>query len=365
MKNKYLCRPRIYPVDLKKNMKVTDLVDVYTCSGSFQGGRLAEACAIFERMLNDPDVCIGLTIAGAMIPAGMGGAIIALMKQGFVDWIISTGANLYHDLHFALDLPVHQGSFRVDDTELLRHKIERIYDIFITEDLLLKTDHFVKNITRNAPFTEPVSTSQLHHFLGKAVCEQTPRPERSLLATACRLDIPVFTSSPADSSIGMNLAEHKLQGRRGITIDPDLDVLESCAYVAESRKNGVIILGGGSPKNFYLQTQPMIWQIIGGEQRGHDYDIQISTDSPQWGGLSGATPSEAVSWGKVNPKRLSSSVVVHCDATIAFPVLAGYILSRTAKKPLKRLYRHRDTFLKRFRTRCDEWIRTRKYTPER
>jgi deoxyhypusine synthase len=342
---RYLTRPRIDPVRLERGMTVVDLVgQVYARSGAFNGGRLAEACALFSRMIDD-GATIAMTVSGAMTPAGMGGVITALMEYGFIDLLICTGANLYHDLHFALDLPVHQGDFRTNDTDLLEAGVVRIYDIFITEELLLATDTFVQDAMRRAVARGElkgrpgagVSTARVHYALGQEVQARARHPEKSVVAAAARCGVPVYVSSPGDSSIGMNLAALKLEGRP-VPVDPDLDVLETSALVLTARKNGVLEIGGGSPKNFYLQTQPTLSQILGIDRGGHDYFIQVTTDSPQWGGLSGATPGEAVTWGKINPNELASSVVVYCDATIALPLIGAYALSKHKKRPLKRLY---------------------------
>jgi deoxyhypusine synthase len=320
-------------------MSVVELVDVYRRAGAFNGGRLAEGCDLFGRMI-DSGATIALTVTGAMAPAGVGGAIQAMIEAGFVDLVISTGANLYHDLHFALKLPVVQGHFHVDDRELYRAGIERIYDVFITEDSLLDTDAFVREALEKAPASlrGNVSTAQLHHYLGHLVAGHSPLPELSWVATAARYDVPVFTSSPGDSSIGMNVAAMKLRGG-ATTIDPDLDVLQSTAVVYHADVNGVVILGGGSPKNFYLQTQPTLWQILDLNRGGHEYVLQVSTDSPQWGGLSGATPSEAVSWGKVQANMLKNHVVVYSDATVAAPLIFAHALSTRKRRKPKRLFR--------------------------
>jgi len=334
----YLSKPRIYPKGIE-DIDVKKLVDFYYNSRAYNGGRLAEACKIYEKMIDD-DATICITIAGALIPAGLGGAIISLMKHGFVDYIISTGGNLYHDMHFALDLPVHQGDYRVNDNELLKEGIVRIYDIFIPYDTLLQTDEFIQNAIEEMD-EKIVSTAHLHNFLGKILLKKAKKPEMSILAMAAKYDVPVYTSSPGDSSIGMNLSYLKLK-ERGIIIDPDKDVIETASIVYASRKNGAIELGGGSPKNFFMQTQPMLSQIIGIDKKGHDYFIQITSDSPHWGGLSGATPSEAVSWGKINPKEVGNDVVVYADCTIAAPILFAYIIQKREKKELKRLYRKRE-----------------------
>lgn len=341
----YLRRPRIDPIRLEKGMSAVDLVTLgYMRSGSFNGGRLAEACQLFSKMI-DEGATIAMTVSGAMTPAGMGGVMMSLMELGFVDMIISTGANLYHDLHFALDLPVHQGDFRADDNELLEAGVVRIYDIYITEQLLLDTDLFIQDAVRRALKRGElkgrpgagVSTARVHNSLGHEVLARGKFPEKSVLATAARLGVPVYTSSPGDSSIGMNLAALKLEGDP-VPVDPDMDVLETSAIVLDAAKNGVIEIGGGSPKNFYLQTQPTLDQILNIGRGGHDYFIQITTDSPQWGGLSGATAGEAMTWGKINPEELHNSVTVYCDATIALPVLGAYLVGKHKKRPQKRLY---------------------------
>lgn len=340
LQKKYLVKPRILPQHPKNMKNIDDIVKYYTNSGSFNGGRLAEACHLYEAMLEN-NTTIALTIAGALTPTGLGGFIISLIENGFIDFIISTGANLYHDIHFALGLPVYQGDFRVDDRELYKAGIERIYDIFITEELLQATDKFLQDIFIEFTDEKIVSSSELHNIIGKKILAETEHPEFSLLGMSAKYNVPIYTPSPGDSSIGMNLAASYLNGC-GLRIDPSLDVIETTAIVYGSEKNGVIILGGGSPKNFYLQTQPTLWQILNINKGGHDYFIQITTDSPQWGGLSGATPSEAISWGKIKPDKIKNHVVVYSDVTIAAPLLFSYILNSKERKKRKELYKKRD-----------------------
>jgi deoxyhypusine synthase len=347
LQRRYLARPPVQPMDLRPGMSVEDLVSVYRKAGAFNGGRLAEGCDLFGRMI-DENCTIGLTVTGAMSPAGVGGAFRALIEAGFVDFIVSTGANLYHDLHFALKLPVHQGDFRADDRELFRAGIERIYDVFITEDSLLSTDKFVYDVAQAWKFEGSTSTARLHHLLGTVAREKSPRPELSWVCKAAEYDVPIYTSSPGDSSIGMNIAALKLRGRN-LTIDPDLDVLETTAIVYSAEKNGVVILGGGSPKNFYLQTQPTLWQILDLNRGGHEYVLQITTDAPHWGGLSGATPSEAISWGKVQPEMEKNHVVVYADSSIAAPILFSYALSTRKPRTPKRLFKKLDAMMQDLR----------------
>jgi deoxyhypusine synthase len=340
-REKYLKGNSIEPIKLTPGMSVKDLVKTYGKMG-FNAKRLAEACELFKIMVEE-DATICLTLSGAMTPVGLGGAISTLMENGFIDWIISTGANLYHDMHLALDLLMKQGHFNVDDNELYRCGIERIYDVFITEETLLKTDKFVVDSFAEKKFKNHVSTADLHHILGKELIEKSKFPEKSFLANATKYNVPIYTSSPGDSSIGMNVVVNYLK-KNAVPLSVDLDVLETAAIVRSAKKNGVIEVGGGSPKNFFMQTQPMLWQILNDSKRGHDFFIQITTDSPQWGGLSGATPSEAKSWGKVKD-AISNNIVVYCDATIAVPILFEYILSTKKPRKRKELYLKKDKFL--------------------
>lgn len=352
-KSHHLSKDRINPIRLKNNMTVKELVDNFNRSGAFNAGRLGEACKLYEKMLEE-DATVAITISGAMAPTGLGGALISLIESGFVDVIVSTGANLYHDLHFALDLPVHQGDFRADDRELFKDKIVRIYDIYVPDAVLDVTDTYIRNIFSSKSYEKPISTSELHHIIGKETLVNTKYPEKSFVAQAAKYDVPIYTSSPGDSSIGINLAALKLEGS-SLTVDPDLDVLETSAIVLNSAKNGVIELGGGSPKNFYLQTQPVLQQILTlNTTHGHDYIIQITIDPPQYGGLSGATPSEAISWGKVDPNDLNNNVVVYADITLAAPILFNYVASTMKRKKPKKLYSRREEFMENLKSRYRE-----------
>ncbi len=339
----YLSGERIVPQRIQPDMTVADLLD-----GAFQAynaGRLNEAARLYAGRMLDPalDVTICLTIAGAMTPAGVGGAILTLMERGAIDFIISTGANLYHDMHYALNFALHRGSFKLNDPDLHEAGIIRIYDILFRDEVLLDTDRFIRECLKTFP-QRPMSTAELHYLLGTRLLAVGVEPERSVVAMAARWNVPLYTSSPGDSSIGMNLARHQLDGG-GLTIDPLYDVHETTAIVHAATRNGVIILGGGSPKNFYLQTQPQLWEVLGINKGGHDYFIQITQDAPHWGGLSGATPSEAVSWGKIKPEQLADSVVVYTDTTIGFPLLAAYAVSRAAPRERRELYLRREQML--------------------
>jgi deoxyhypusine synthase len=308
---------------------------------AFNAGRLSEACHIFTRKMLAPenDTTIGLTVAGALTPAGLGGCVIELMDRGLIDFLISTGANLYHDLHYALNFSLHRGSPFLDDVELYEQGIIRIYDVLFPATVLLETDAYIRDFLVRSKLSGAIATSELHYRLGRDLLERNPAClDYSVVAKAAQCGVPIYTSSPGDSSIGMNIAYHELMNGGTLMIDPNRDVNEVCAIILAGRKNGCVILGGGSPKNFYLQGQPTLWEVYGIPKGGNDFFIQFTTDQVVWGGLSGATPSEAVSWGKVNPGVLPDTVVAYCDSTIAFPLFSEYAVgaehNRRARKDL-------------------------------
>jgi deoxyhypusine synthase len=349
-KSTYLAGKPIGTAPIPKNVPVVDLIDTYF--QAYNAGRLREACQIFTQKMLESDVTVGMTLTGALTPAGLGGTcIVPLIKAGFVDWIVSTGANLYHDTHFAIGHTLHRGSPFVDDRKLREEGVIRIYDILFDYDVLLSTDEFFRTVIRKDEFQKEMGTAELHYRLGRYVAER----ERvlgirhsSVLATAYRCGVPVYTSSPGDSSIGMNIAEVALSGF-STRIDVLLDVNETAAIVLGAKrskgKSGVLILGGGSPKNFILQTEPQIQEVLHIDERGHDYFLQFTDARPDTGGLSGATPSEAVSWGKVDPERLPDAVVCYLDSTVVLPLLTSYALKKRRPRRLKRLYDKRGDLL--------------------
>jgi deoxyhypusine synthase len=338
---------RIAPPEVSGRETAADLID--QAFSSYNAGRLREICRVFTGKFLAADCTVGLTLAGALTPAGLGmSCLIPLITAGFVDWIVSTGANLYHDTHYALDLPLHQSRPNLDDFELRRNEVIRIYDIVFDYQTLLDTDAFYRALLRDASFAQPMGTAQFHHEVGRylqARAKKLGQPSHSVLAAAFEADVPVYTSSPGDSSIGMNLAAASLAGGK-IQIDTLRDVNETAAIVYSAKraggKSGVLILGGGSPKNFMLQTEPQIQEVLGLSESGHDYFLQITDARPDTGGLSGATASEAMTWGKVDPETLPDSVTCYTDSTIALPLLTAYALARHAPRPLRRLYQKRE-----------------------
>jgi deoxyhypusine synthase len=332
---------RIAPPPVTATAGVAQLLDEAFLS--YNAGRLREACQVFTGKMLAEDCTVGLTISGALTPAGLGmSCLVPLLEAGFVDWIVSTGANVYHDTHFALGMDLHQSRPGLNDTELRQHQIIRIYDVVFEYENLLGTDQFYRTLCRGEAFQKTFSTAEFHYLVGKYLAareEETGRRGRSFVAAAYRAGVPIFTSSPGDSSIGMNLAALELEGC-ALRLDPLRDVNQSAALVWEAKKggrSGVFMLGGGSPKNFILQTEPQIQEVLGLEESGHDYFVQVTDARPDTGGLSGATPSEAMTWGKVDPNQLPDTVTCYLDSTVALPLLTAYALAKHAPRPLRRL----------------------------
>lgn len=350
-KTKYLCGKRILPAPISKATGIVELIDGMD---AYNGGRLRAACHLLRDKYSRQDVTVGLSLAGALTPAGLGpSAIIPLMNHGFVDWLSATGANMYHDMHFAFDLPMHRGSHTADDADLRAKGVTRIYDIlFDYEDVLMETDRRLRRILVRPEFQKEMGTREFYHHLGKILNEHEQKNglgQVSVLAAAYRNAIPVFTSSPGDSTIGMDLAGIELLAEAAglqhlfrLKINPSIDVNDSTAIILnakryENGKTGVILIGGGSPKNFMLQTEPQIQEVLMIPEAGQDYDINITDARPDTGGLSGASPSEAASWGKIDPAKLDETVTAYLDVTVALPMMVAYVIQTTRPKKQKRL----------------------------
>ena len=346
--------PRLLPDPIRRNVRVADLVD--GAMKAYNGGRLGEACRLFTEKMIAGNGTVGMSLTGALTPAGLGiSAIVPLLKAGFVDWIISTGANLYHDMHYGLGMEIYAGSPFLNDVDLRRDGIIRIYDVLFDYDVLLDTDAFVRKVIQGAEFQRTMGSDEFHFLLGRYVAEREKRlgiKETSVLGAAWKYGVPVFTSSPGDSSIGMNIAAMSLRESK-LLLDVNRDVNQTAAIVYDAKSSGatssVFILGGGSPKNFMLQTEPQIQEVMGIEERGHDYFLQCTDARPDTGGLSGATPGEAVSWGKIDPANLPDCVVCYADSTITLPIITAYALTRCTPRRPKRLYDRRDAMFAELR----------------
>jgi deoxyhypusine synthase len=370
--SKFLSGKRIDPTPIDRDTTLADLVDESFMA--YNAARLREACRLFTQKMLDEDVTIGVTLTGALTPAGLGiSALIPLIKAGFIDWIISTGANLYHDTHFGIGLSLHQGNTQISDVVLRDEEVVRIYDIFFDYSVLLDTDSFFRRLIEHDEFQKTMSSAEFHYLCGKYIREREKKlglENKSLLAVAYEYGVPVYTSSPGDSSIGMNIAAKELQGGK-LVLNPNLDVNETASIVLaakrgvvhsgeqaeEGGKSAIFILGGGSPKNFALQTEPQIQEVLGIDEKGHDYFLQITDARPDTGGLSGATPGEAVSWGKVDPEKLPDAVVCYVDSTVALPIITAYALARHEPREPKRLFDRRDEFMKLLQDEYDKSTR--------
>jgi len=350
-KDRYLSGRRILPGKITGKQTVEELIE--NAFLAYNAARLREGCRLFtEKMLAD-DVTVGMSLAGALTPAGLGAStVVPLIESGFVDWIVATGANLYHDLHFAFNLPLHVGSHMVDDADLRKNGVVRIYDIFLDyTDCLMQTDSILKAILVQPEFQKEMGTAEFYYLLGKYANEfekQNKLPGVSIVAAAYRAGVPLFTSSPGDSTIGMNIAGLEIEGNK-LKINPTIDVNETTAIVLSAKRSGgrsaAFLVGGGSPKNFLLQTEPQIQEVLLIREVGHDYFFQITDARPDTGGLSGATPHEAVSWGKVDPNMLPDAIVCYLDSTVALPLITHYALAKHKPRKLKKLYFKREEML--------------------
>jgi deoxyhypusine synthase len=357
-KSRFLKGKSINPRKIYKNISIDELVDKYF--QAYNSARLAEACRIFTEKMLDDDVTIGMSLTGALTPAGLGSSIIPLIENGFIDWIVSTGANMYHDTHFALGHLLYKGSPFMDDVKLRKEWVIRIYDVLFDADVLYHTDAFYRKIIMFPEFQKKLPTSEFYYLVGKYLYDIESAAGgkfgvkyRSVLSTAYKCGVPIYTSSPGDSSIGMNVAAVELDGSK-MEFDVNADVNETAAIVLNAKKrgnkgkpgkSGVLIFGGGSPKNFMLQTEPQIQEVLGIQEKGHDYFLQFTDARPDTGGLSGATPSEAVSWGKVDPDKLPDTIVCYTDTTIAMPILTAYALNKHKPRKPKRLVERREELM--------------------
>jgi deoxyhypusine synthase len=292
-----------------KERGVADLVADMSKMG-FQGGQLGTSLNVWKRML-DEDVTIFLGLAGAMVPAGLGEFIAYLLRERKVDCLVSTGANLFHDLCEGLGIVHYQGSACTDDAYLNECKIDRIYDVFVSEIELHKADNHISKFVKSLDPSRRYSSRELMYMVGEGL------PDTTILGAAHKANVPVFVPAIGDSSWGIGMVMALREGC-SIMVDGIKDVDEITQMVEKSSQTGVIYIGGGVPKNFIQQTE-VIAELIGDYSGGHSYAIQYTTDAPHWGGLSGCTFEEAVSWGKV--KKEASKVQVFSDATITVPLV--------------------------------------------
>ncbi|HWR24746.1 MAG TPA: deoxyhypusine synthase [Methanosarcina sp.] len=311
------------PIDVR-DRSISELMDSMLKTG-FQGRKLAESVQAWYNMLKEKNMTVLMGLSGAMVPAGMRRVISYLIRQRMVDCLVSTGANLFHDSHEALGKKHYVGSHLADDERLFEHGVDRIYDVFAVEEEFRSADNLI------ADFAEELgeiscSSREFMYLLGEELVKRGAA-EDSIIVSAYRQNVPIFVPALSDSSIGIGLTIARRRGLK-LAIDQIKDVDEITQIVEKSGKTGVVYIGGGVPKNFIQQTE-VVASILGMEVGGHDYAIQYTSDSPHWGGLSGCTFDEAVSWGKIAAQ--AKKVQVFVDATIALPIVAHALHEKCRK----------------------------------
>jgi deoxyhypusine synthase len=331
--------PDIIPPPLTGGMSITDII---TAMGqtSFEARNVYRGARLFRQMIDDGDT-IWMGIAGAGIAGGMGGMVISLLEAGFVDVICSTGAQVYHDLHFAFDLPVKSISVGHDDDALRRHGDTRIYDIGIREKETLEAqDEIIRNFVREC-YPEnfsagPSASWEFNFVLGNWVLKNSTYPERSFVACAARNKIPIFWDSLANHSIAMNLVVTDREGYP-VTLSAQKDIFDSAAIVYGSQQTSFFELGGGGPKNFIQQTGPTIGQILKIQHDGAERGLQIGTAVEKEGSLSGCTFSESVTWGKYRSATEEKLVQIWGEYSVIFPILTAYVLDNCVKRSFQKI----------------------------
>ena len=311
---------------------------------SFQGRNLGLAAEVWVRMLKDR-IVIFFGLAGAMVPAGMRSLVVEMIRRRMIDCVVSTGANLFHDVHEIIGRRHYKGNPHADDIELLRGRVDRIYDTYASEDEFIHTDYFISEFAESLEDRSYPTREFLFH-LGTYLVEKGKK--EGILTAAARAGVPVYCPAIGDSSIGMALAYLKLSRGKEISFDTVQDVLETSQICQWARRSGVIYIGGGTPKNFIQQAE-ITSDLSGNRIGGHLYALQVTQDSPQWGGLSGCTLKEAQSWGKVAPD--SQRLTLHCDATIALPLVSTAVVERIEDEKIVRQVPRFDVSGKEIRSR--------------
>jgi deoxyhypusine synthase len=333
--------PDIIPAPIQKNMSIEDLV-YYMGHTSFEARNLYRGSELFKKMITENDT-IWLGIAGAGIAGGMGGIVISLIEAGFIDVICSTGAQVYHDLHFAFDLPVKAIHTSWDDNLLRNHGDTRIYDIGIREKETLEAqDEIIRKFIKEcySDLSKPgIASWEFNYLLGKWVKKYAKYPERSFIVAASEFGVPVFWDSLSNHSIAMNMIQTDRQGYP-VSLSAQKDIFESAAITYSSEGTGFVELGGGGPKNFIQQTGPTINQILSVKFDGADRGIQISTAVEKEGSLSSCTFGEAVTWGKYQSDVSENLVQIWGEYSLIFPILSAYVIDVCPTSKHKNIVNH-------------------------
>ncbi|MDD5434162.1 MAG: deoxyhypusine synthase [Nitrospira sp.] len=319
MKHSRLLKHPTIPFEIKEDRSVTEAMNAMSQT-AFQGKNLAVAVDVWGSMLKRK-VTIFLGLAGAMVPAGMRNIIVYLIQNRLIDCLVSTGANLFHDMHESLGRFHYQGSAFMDDVLLQEEGVDRIYDVFASESEFRSLDDYVGHFAETLDLDRPYTTREFLYLLGQKISKESDRD--GIVTSAYKAGVPIYCPAIGDSSIGIGLAG-RTKGKKFL-FDVVADVQETAILSMKAKETGVIYIGGGTPKNFIQQMEVTagMWDT---KVEGHEYAIQITADAPHWGGLSGCTFEEAKSWGKI--KRDAKMVTVYCDTTIALPL----IVTATAQK---------------------------------
>jgi len=316
-------------IRIKPRMTVEDIVDQMQGT-AFQARSLGNAAKVWSNMVSDHSTTIFLGLAGAMIPAGMRKVMCTIIQRKMADVVVSTGANLYHDIHESLGGSHWQGDASADDRALEKKMIDRIYDVFASEESFEETDGVIAEASaKMGPIR--LTTRQYMLRLGRSLLPRFAR--EGMVGTAAKAGVPIFCPAIADSSLGIGLLLARKRHGGCPQLDLVADIDEITQMVQNSQNTGVLYIGGGTPKNYIQQTQ-VITKLLGKDKGGHKYAVQVTTDSPQWGGLSGCTLEESISWGKVSPRARTATV--HADATIALPLLVAAVVSSSSDALRKR-----------------------------
>jgi deoxyhypusine synthase len=291
---------------------------------AFQGKNLGIAFDVWKKMLAD-DCTIMMGMSGAMVPAGMRRLVVRMIENRLIDCLVSTGANFFHDLHETKGLYHYQGSHQMDDVLLAENLVDRMYDVLADEEKFREHDQWIGRFAGSLDQTRSYTTREFLNLLGHELGKRAK--EDGIVSAAAKAGIPLYCPAVADSSIGIGIAANRYQGGNSFTFDVIGDVVETARIAAESKNTGVIYFGGGTPKNFVQQTE-VTAIIMNTGVTGHKYAVQVVTDAPHWGGLSGCTFEEAQSWGKI--QKDASMVTCHCDSTIAMPILVSALLEQKA-----------------------------------
>ncbi len=313
---------KIVPFKVKKVENIEDLLLKLQKCG-FQGRNLGRAFEVLYQMVSNKDILTVLTLSGAMVPAGMGEIICTLLEYNLIDVIVSTGANIIHDLVDVFsDVGHFIGSSEVSDGELFENRINRIYDVFLPEEnYKTAEDEIFQLIKELFPQKEvEITPSELFYKLGIKI------DNRCILSVAAANEIPVFTPAFSDSEFALNLIKYSVREGFNFQVDILKDVLNFADIIRRSKEYGTFIIGGGVPRNWAQQVFPLLDQLDKVETMGYNYSVRIHTATEYDGGLSGCTISESKSWGKYSLN--SRYVSVWCDATIALPILISGLLQR-------------------------------------